>query len=220
VKQLIIFLLSHHIAERFNMSSSLPGFLRRSLRSVDDPTSAPTGENSNDNDTVGSRASKSLIPTLDRNRLQKTKAKVKSEEEENDRHRQDETTGIDTPEEDSSVDLKFRLTKTSLAFDRSEQTVAEKKESVHNNESDVSFTTASLNEVTSNNTKDKGKSISQHTEHAAESKKSYKVLEFEKVIKMPVVDIETLRKLAWNGIPVSIGSFSTCNITGVFWNRF
>ena len=202
------------------MSSNLPGFLRRSLRSVDDPTSAPTGENINNNDTVGSRASKSLIPTLDRNRLQKTEIKVKSVEQANDRNSQDETTGIDTPEEESSVDLKFRLTKTSLSFHRSEQTVAEKKESIRSNESDVSLTPTSLNEVTSNNAKDKAQSISQHTEQAAESKKSYKVLEFEKVIKMPVVDIETLRKLAWNGIPVSTRCFSTCNIMGVFWNRF
>jgi hypothetical protein len=68
----------------------------------------------------------------------------------------------------------------------------------------------SLNAVASSKAKDKAESKLQDNENAANSSnKSYKVLEFERVIKMSVVDIETLRKLAWNGIPVSIECAST-----------
>lgn len=185
------------------MSSGLPGFLRRSLRSVDDSTSSPSGENNN-NDTVGSRASKSLIPTIDKNRLKKTEIQAKSEELENTGHSQDESEGVDVPEEDASVDLKFRLSKTSLAFDRSDKTTSENKEDVHSNKSDESLKSTSLNvnAVASSKAKDKAESKLQDNEHVANSSnKSYKVIEFERVIKMSVVDIETLRKLAWNGIP-------------------
>ena len=33
--------------------------------------------------------------------------------------------------------------------------------------------------------------------------KSYREVQFDKIISSPVVDIDDLRKLAWNGIPVS-----------------
>ena len=74
-----------------------------------------------------------------------------------------------------------------------------------NQESDVSLESSAINTVTvkSSNTEDKLKSKTEDYEHSGNTNKSYKVLEFEKVIKMPVIDIEMLRKLAWNGIPVS-----------------
>lgn len=191
------------------MSAGLPGFLRRSLRSVDDSSIAFENDR-NKADSVGSCASKSLIP---KTRIEPLKITINDNSNEKlhthiDRLAENESSFI--TEENDFVDLKFRMSTTSLTFDRTIEHVksTEQIEKHSKIETAALWEPKAINSISNKDSNQRPIKNETFFHSDVSSKKSYKVIEFEKVITMPVVDIESLRKLSWNGIPVSITIFS------------
>ena len=233
--------------------SSLPGFLRRSIRTVNEEDE--NLDNSNDHglglsSPVGPRASKSLISDLSPasdgvNKIGGGIHKLNLFSDDDDSNDGDSISTGD------NIDRKFRMVKTSshkvtnqdsnkiygksidgahaifkgassasamaMNFNNSNNNSAgssgdeeikdvrstKDKRNDNINDNGVDKTTIRTSSSMSSTGTNKSSNSNTSNRGGGEKIKNYKEVEFDKVISSPVVDITDLRKLAWNGIPVS-----------------
>jgi hypothetical protein len=209
---------------------SLPGFLRRTIRNDSDDDSDSDQLQS---DAVGSPASKSLminasIP-IPNSRLSPVD---NSSIDTADSNAYVEGDGDEINDEEefrnAQIDRKFRMMSTSqharvdrgAALNSTNDKAGNSGVSTSSNRSSTTLAT-SAKEFSDNNTPHPtaenaelrtgmdGKvgnilhSLSSSSKEDISQIKSYREVQFDKIISSPVVDIDDLRKLAWNGIPVS-----------------
>jgi hypothetical protein len=213
--------------------NNLPGFLRRSIRSINDEDD-DSGEEIQP--TAGSPHEKSLLPPsygTDSPTDQDAHATFLSEAQEKISDELDQE--LELLKINDSIDQKFRMVATSHNLDK--DTIAHSDTNADENTSKINGHSQNIvhgrNNAYNNNgnppsakfshaSRDKEESqastasVSSQEETNADSSskkpdvKNYKEEQFDKVISSPVVDIEDLRKSAWNGIPVSSNTMDRC----------
>lgn len=187
--------------------SGLPGFLRRSIRSVDDDdddhdhtehfqqgsSSFPSHGSMLPPSYSNSRGQRAVTELNDSDRVQ-FGAKVQADDLSNDLKKVHVSDG---------VDAKFRMVGTShtlkSSIKKTPPAIDESKGDLTTNTDGEKQTNISSEQATAQSSD----SSSTMTREATAPTRNYKEGKFDKILSTNVVDIAELRKLAWNGVPVS-----------------
>ncbi len=199
---------------------SLPGFLRRTIRNDSDEDSEQDQVQS---DAIGTPASKSLMINVSTSLKKNTAfaASTSSASSGGTNTDAEESSALDvnviseTTEDFQNIDRKFRMMSTAR-HTKQEPISRSSRGSMSQN----AYGIPDSNSLPGNNGNPNAATELDNTEsllpsstesrrkpripqNESERVKSYKDIQFDKIILSPVVDIDDLRKLAWNGIPVS-----------------
>ena len=187
--------------------SGLPGFLRRSIRSVDDDdddhdrsehfqqgsSSFPSHGSMIPPSYSNSRGQGAVTELNDSDRVQ-FGAKVQADDLNNDLKKIHVSDGVDAKFRmvGTSHTLKSSIKKAPSATDESKGDLTK----TIDGEKQTSITSEQATAQSSD-------SSSTMTREATAPTRNYKEGKFDKILSANVVDIAELRKLAWNGVPVS-----------------
>ena len=187
--------------------SGLPGFLRRSIRSVDDDdddhdhrehfqqgsSSFPSHGSMIPPSYSNSRGQRTVTELNDSDRVQ-LGAEVQANDLNNDLKKIHVSDG---------VDAKFRMVGTSHTLKSSIKKVPQATDQSKGDLTKTADGEKQTNISSELATAQSSDSSSTMTKEATAPTRNYKEGKFDKILGANVVDIAELRKLAWNGVPVS-----------------